>query len=185
MTGGTRYRLHEELTFAGGELKTSGFARERTIGRLEEMLEAAQPATPEDSLFRRLQSGFQANKDNVMQAVNARSRERLQFLMNTLERRRDKELDDVEKLLDELEKMINKELEDSKGAGQLDFMNKLQPDERETLQRDLNALKSRLDRIPEERQEEKKNLLRRYEKPTDRTFPVAVEFLVPEHLFTR
>ena len=79
------------------------------------MLEAAQPATPDDSLFHRLQSGFQASKDNVMQAVNARSRERLQFLMNTLERRRDKELDDVEKLLDELEKMINKELEDSRG----------------------------------------------------------------------
>ncbi len=185
VTGGTRYRLHEELTFAGGELKASGFARERTIGRLEEMLEAAQPATPDDSLFHRLQDGFQANKDNVMQAVNARSRERLQFLMNTLERRRDKELDDVEKLLDELEKMINKELEDSKKPEQLDFMDKLQPDERETLQRDLNALKSRLDRIPEERQEEKKNLLRRYEEPTDRTFPVAVEFLVPEHLFTR
>ena len=185
VTGGTRYRLHEELTFAGGELKTSGFARERTIGRLEEMLQAAQPATPDDALFQRLQLGFQSNKDNVMQAVNARSRERLQFLMNTLERRRDKELDDVENLLDELEKMIKKELEDSKKPEQLDFYEKLQSDERETLQRDLNSLSARLERIPEEREEEKKNLLRRYEEPTDRTFPVAVEFLVPEHLFTR
>ena len=185
VTGGTRYRLHEELTFAGGELKSGGFARERTIGRLEEMLQSAQPASPDDALFSRLQSGFQANKDNVMQAVNARSRERLQFLMNTLERRRDKELDDVENLLNELEKMIKKELEDSKKPEQLDFYDKLQPDERETLRRDLDALQTRLQRIPEEREEEKKNLRRRYEEPTDRTFPVAVEFLVPEHLFTR
>jgi selenocysteine-specific translation elongation factor len=52
-------------------------------------------------------------------------------------------------------------------------------DQREALRRDIESLRSRLLQIPEEREREIENLRRRYSDPIDRTFPVAVEFIVP------
>ncbi len=53
-------------------------------------------------------------------------------------------------------------------------------DQREQLRRDVEALRTRLERIPEEREKELASIRRRYADPGARTFPVAVEFLVPE-----
>ena len=72
--------------------------------------------------------------------------------------------------------MIESELMPERRDRQLEFW----PDEqREQLRRDLAALQARLDRIPEEREREIEAIRQRYADPTDRTFPVAVEFLVP------
>jgi hypothetical protein len=39
-----------------------------------------------------------------------------------------------------------------------------------------------LDRIPEEKQQEIEAIRRRFADPTDRTFPIAIEFLVPQKM---
>ena len=56
------------------------------------------------------------------------------------------------------------------------------PDERTQVTRDHEALKARLARIPEEKQKEVEAIEHRYQGFTDRPFPVAVIFLVPESM---
>ena len=180
ITGGTHHRLHEELTFAGGEVKANGFARERTLSRMEEMLDAAEAIEPSGKLFTLLQERFHAQKDKVLQAVEGRSRDRLQFLTNTLERRRESEVKDVQSVLTELKTMIETELAEASQPEQLEM--EFTVEEREQLRRDTQALRARLERIPEELKEEVQNLNRRYLTPAERTFPVAVQFLVPEEM---
>ena len=53
-------------------------------------------------------------------------------------------------------------------------------DERTQLRRDIAALDARLARIPDERKMETEAIEVRYAKLDDRTFPVAVIFIVPE-----
>lgn len=178
VTGGGHHRLHEELTCAGGELKAGSFARIRTLGRLEELMAAGRPSAPSEQIFSELQKRFNSHEPAIMNAVDARSRERLEFLMNTLDRRRQSEESDVQQVLDDLGKMIRHELAESAKPTQLRF--EFSVEEREQLRRDEDALKARLERIPEEREREVAAIQRRYADPSGRTFPVAIEFLVPE-----
>ncbi|HPD17379.1 MAG TPA: DISARM system SNF2-like helicase DrmD [Planctomycetota bacterium] len=177
ITGGGYHRLHEELTVAGGEMKASGFARIRTLTRLEELLSAGAPAEPTQKCFEALRRRFEAQKASILSAVHARSQERLEFLTNSLERRRQAEESDLAQVLEDLAAMIRRELEDTGKSVQLELW---PPDQREQLRRDVEALRTRLERIPEEREKELAAIGRRYAAPAARTFPVAVEFVVPE-----
>ena len=111
-----------------------------------------------------------------MKAVEARSRERRDFLANTIQRRRNQEVADLNQVLDDLKKMIEREL---KGSDQYIQLELWPTDEQEALRRDIESLCARLERIPEERQREIENIRRRYADPIDRTFPIAVEFIIP------
>jgi superfamily II DNA or RNA helicase len=179
ISGASHHRLHEELTVAGGELKESGFARIRTLGKLDELLEAGVPTEPTDALFDSLRKRFRSQEASILKAVEARSGERLKFLANTLDRRRHAEESDLATVLDDLAAMIAKELEETKQDVQLEFW---PTDQQEQLRRDEDALRARLDRIPTEKAQELDAIGRRYSDPVDRTFPVAVEFLVPAGL---
>ncbi|MNC82695.1 hypothetical protein D3C75_1363020 [compost metagenome] len=53
-------------------------------------------------------------------------------------------------------------------------------DQRNQLRRDMYALKDRLKRISNEKKSEVLSIENRYKNIVDRTFPVAVVFLVPE-----
>lgn len=176
ITGGGHHRLHEELTISGGELKSSGFTRIRTLGRLEELLKVSEPAEPDVSCFAELRQRFTAYESSIMKAVEARSRERREFLAKAIERQRDQEVSDLNQVLDDLAKMINRELQESNHKVQLEFWPE---DQQDALRRDLEALRIRLERIPSERERESDNIRRRYAEPIDRTFPVAIEFIVP------
>lgn len=177
ITGGGHHRLHEELTMAGGEMKASGFARIRTLTRLEELLSASAPTEPAERSFDVLRKRFETQKTSILTAVQARSQERLEFLTNSLDRRRQAEESDLAQVLEDLAVMIRKELEDVGKSVQLELW---PADQREQLRRDVEALRTRLERIPEEREKEIAAIGRRYADPAARTFPVAVEFLVPE-----
>ena len=177
ITGGGHHRLHEELTMAGGELKDKGFARIRTIGKFDELLTASEPVEPTSQIFEKLKKRFIENKDRILDAVGARSKDLLEFKVNTLERRRKAEEKDLEQVLADLEKMIRRELSDTNHMYQLDLFS---TDEREQLKRDLETLRLRLERIPEELERELGAIRHRYADPSDRTFPVAIEFLIPE-----
>lgn len=176
ITGGGHHRLHEELTTAGGDLKSGAFSRIRALGRLEELLEKSTPAQPSIAAFSELQKRFARQESSIIKAVEARSHERREFLTNAIERRRDQELSDLNQVLDDLTTMIERELNDSKKLVQLEFW---PTDQREAQRKDMEFLRLRLLRIPDERDREVENLRRRYADPIDRTFPVAVEFIVP------
>lgn len=180
ITGGNQHRLHEELTLSGGDLKHKGFSRIPQITRLESLVESASPIEPAAATLEMLADRFRRNEEAIQKAVEARSRERLKFLENTLNRRKQTEIDDVSSVLDELARAIEREFE-APGPQQQEL--DLWPEEqRNQLKRDEDALRARLKRIPEERKHEIAAIEARYEGLEVRTFPVAVIFLVPESM---
>lgn len=175
ITGGNKYRLHEELTLAGGELKPDGFVRIPQIGKLDALLEQSTPADIAPRLLHSISERYNHSRDNILNAVEARSKERLRFLENTLQRRRASDVADITSLLNELETAIRKEIDDS-GLIQLELWPE---NERQQLHKDVDALSARLSRIPEERKREIEGIESRYTDFASRTFPVAVAILLP------
>lgn len=176
--GGNHQRLHEEMTLSGGELGKSGFSRIAQLGRLESFIEQSIAMEPSELLFNSLKEKYESQEKSILAAIEARSRDRLKYLENSLNRRKDGEIKDVLTVLDDLEKSIKSELKDQ-GPQQIE-MQLWQEDQRNQLHRDIDALKERLKRIPNERKNEAIAIENRYKNIVDRTFPVAVVFLVPE-----
>jgi hypothetical protein len=181
ITGGNHHRLHEELTLAGGELKRNGFTRITQVGKLDALVNNAGATEPTQVLFDILKDRFQRQESAIMAAVEARSRERLRNLESSLERRKQGELEDVKTILDELESNLKNELNPDEHGRQL-YLPGMSPEERNQITKDISALKARLLRIPEEREKESAAIEKHYSEPTDRTFPVAAIFLIPESL---
>lgn len=180
VTGGDYQRLHEELTLSGGELKHTGFSRITQINKLESLLEKSVSVVPDARLFEILKSRFEKHEESIWTTIKARSRDRLKYLENTLNRRKESEVKDLITVLDDLEKNLQKELK-SQGAQQMELL--LWPeDQRNQLRKDYEALRTRLLRIPNERENEIQMIMKRYTNFLDRTFPAAVIFLVPESI---
>lgn len=177
VTGGNHHRLHEELTAAGGYLGDKSFRREDGVTKVQQWLDQAKPIKAEDSLFDAINVRFDRAQSSILQTVDARSKDRLKFLTNTLQSRKQQEVEDINAVLDELERAIKAELEKDQEPSQLSLFTE---DERTQLKRDTAALEARLARIPAERQQEADAIETRYAKLNDSTFPVAVIFLVPE-----
>ena len=110
VTGGNHHRLHEELTEAGGYLRDAGFRREERVTEVRRWLEESQPAALSDATFDALRTRFDKQRDSVLAAVEARSKDRLRFLMNTIETRKRKEADDIRQVLDDLERALKTEI---------------------------------------------------------------------------
>lgn len=177
VTGGNHHRLHEELTVSGGYLRDQSFRREESVTRVQQWLDTAKPITAGASLFDVLRVRFDRQREAILKSVDARSKERLRFLANTLQTRKQQEISDIGTVLDELEKAIQSELKNEQQPEQLTLFTE---DERTQLRRDLASLEARLARIPGERRMETHAIESRYAKLDDRTFPVAVIFIVPE-----
>jgi len=178
ITGGNFHRLHEELTLAGGDLKPDGFARIGQVGRLEALFDRSTPLHPDASTLAALRERFDRAQKPILASADARSDDRLKFLRNTLERRKLAEIADISGLLDELAKAIGRELEASSRMVQTELG--FWPEaERMQLRRDVDALRARLARIPEERDKEIAAIETRYSGLQYRTFPVAITFVLP------
>lgn len=177
VTGGNHHRLHEELTVSGGYLRDQAFRREEGVTRVQQWLDVSKPITAALPLFDALRTRFDRQHESILKAVDGRSKERLRYLTNTLQTRKQQEIDDIGTVLDELEKAIQSELKKSEQPEQLLLFTE---DERTQLRRDIAALEARLARIPDERRLEIQAIESRYSKFDDRTFPVAVIFVVPE-----
>ena len=176
ITGGNHHRLHEELTVAGGYLREQGFKREESVIRVQALLDEGQPSRLDAVAFDTLRARFGAAEESIQQTLKARSRNRLESLGNTLEARKNSELKDISAVLSELERAIGVELGKAEDPEQLTLFSE---DERTQLRRDNSALEARLARIPVEREQEISAIEARYAAPQDRTFPVAVIFIVP------
>ena len=179
ITGGNHHRLHEELTFAGGYLGDKSFRREEGVSKVQEWLEQAKPEILSGDLFKSLHDRFDQSKIAILQSVEARSKDRLKFLTNTLQSRKKQEQADIGTVLDELEKSIQEELKKEHLPTQFSLFSE---DERTQVRRDAAALEARLARIPSERKLEAQAIDTRYAKLNDRTFPVAVIFLMPDSM---
>jgi hypothetical protein len=176
ITGGNHHRLHEDLTVAGGYLREQGFKREEGVTRVQALLDEGQPSRLETVAFNTLRARFGAAEESIQQTLKARSRNRLESLGNTLETRKNSELKDISAVLSELERAIGAELGKAEDPEQLTLFSE---DEHTQLRRDNLALEARLSRIPVEREQEISAIEARYAVPQDRTFPVAVIFIVP------
>ena len=179
VTGGNHHRLHEELTLSGGYLKDQSFRREEGVSKLGLWLERGVPVKLDENKFSSLEGQFKFNEKSVLQAIDARSKDRLNSLENILDGRKKKEVANIQLVLDELEKSIQSELKKDAEPEQLSLFTE---DERTQLRRDSAALRARLARIPLERKMETEAIFHRYEGFMDRTFPVAVIFLVPQSM---
>ena len=179
ITGGNHHRLHEEITYSGGYLKDKNYNRERGVNKINDWLERSAagkvPAHLQDALATR----FDHNHAAIQNTIESRSKERLKDLESTLQKQKEKEVNDITTVLDELESAIQKEL---KSAEQPEQFVLFSEDERTQVRRDLDALHARLSRIPEEREHEVHAIEHRYGDYVARTFPVAVIFLVPQSM---
>ncbi len=177
ITGGTHHRLHEELTFSGGHLRGHNFSRETRVTQVNQWLEEAVPLRADENLFADLSEDFTKNEVSIQRALEARSADRLRNLQNTLENRKQQEIKKIVSVLDELSRTIENEVRKEHEPEQLSLFT---DDERTQVRRDTDALRTRLARIPKEKEQEIQVIEHQYRDFTARTFPVAVIFLVPE-----
>ncbi|MDF5967278.1 DISARM system SNF2-like helicase DrmD [Pseudomonas aeruginosa] len=119
VTGGNHHRLHEELTVAGGYLADKNFRREEGVTKVQQWLDQAKPLTAADSLFDAIRMRFDRTQSAILQSVDARSKDRLKFLTNTLQSRKQQEVADIGTVLNELEKAIQLELKNDLQPAQL------------------------------------------------------------------
>jgi hypothetical protein len=181
VTGGGHHRLHEELTLSGGELEHQAFRRITQVGRLETLVDKAESVELGDTVFAVLKERFERHEEAVRAAVETRSRERLRYLQNTLTRRKEIEIGDLMTVLDDLEKSIRKELADESLPKQLTLPG-MSSEETNQIRRDIASLQARLSVSLTRKRRERVAIESRYTDPTDRTFPVAVVFLMPHAL---
>lgn len=175
--GKDNHRLHEELISAGGVIREGRFRR-LNVTQTQDAVKAALPQAAPDSIKNRLRDMWGGIEPALIQSLDARMADRTKNLQNFLEERAKKESDDIRSILNELGNNIRKEL----GSG-LPEQLLLWPDpEREALERNRDAIKARLDLIPEEIEREVAAIKNKYIDPTPRLFPVAVMFLVPQNI---
>jgi superfamily II DNA or RNA helicase len=177
ITGGKHHRLHEELTLSGGYLRDSGFVRENRVTQISAWLDSAKSIRAGTRLFEGIARWFGRHQEAILAAADARSRDRLRTLENTLDLRKRQDIENITTVLDELAKSISAELRKEEEPEQLPLFSE---DERLQIRRDTDALRLRLGRIPDEKTEEIRAIEGRFSDYDVRTFPVAVIALVPE-----
>jgi superfamily II DNA/RNA helicase len=175
--GDDRHRLHEEIIETGGVVRQGRFAR-LNVEQTRRALSEAGASAAGSSVARDLAVLWPRLQDSLVASLEARREDRLQHLLNTLERRRQREVDDMAQVLEELQASIRAELEEPEEQQQTLWTSA----ERDQLVRNLDDLRARVDAIPDEIDKEAEQINARYRKPIARLFPVAVILLVPESL---
>lgn len=175
LVGGEGARLHEEIITAGGEIDQGRFRR-LNVTRVQAALDAATETPVSSKTQGQLQSVWKALEPSLVQALEARMKDRLDGMQKLLADRQQKETSDIRTILGELQTMIERELDDP-DYRQLELFSSSESDQ---YNRNLQALHLRLKQIPEEMKKEVAAIETRYADPQPRLFPVAVTFLVPK-----
>ncbi len=181
--GGDSHRLHEEVITVGGIIqlgKKDRPFRRLNVSETQAALEAATDEPVSAKMQAQLQAQWERVKPALMQALEARMKDRLAGMQRLLDERRAKDMNDIEAILRELAAAIEQELAEP-AYQQLELFSL---DERSQLSRNTAALQARLEQIPSEIEAEQAAIQSRFADPQPRMFPVAVTFLVPERLIT-
>lgn len=173
--GGDQNRLHEEIISAGGYLKEGKFVR-MNVGQVESVLNAISNQEPSVAMKQRLLTLYPQLVPSISTALEARSKDRMNGILNLLKERSDLEAKNIESVLNELASSIRKELDEPE-ALQMELFTS---EEKEQLNRNVDALRRRLAVIPGEIEQEKVVIQKRFSDPQIRMFPVAVMFIVPK-----
>jgi hypothetical protein len=183
--GGDSHRLHEEVITAGGVIqpdKKDRPFRRLNVGETQQVLEAATGPPVLVRMRSQLQAHWERVRRALLQALEARMKDRLAGMERLLADRSAREKADIEAILRELAAAIEQELNEPKHL-QLQFEGAgWSADERSQLSRNITALRARLEQIPGEIEAEQAAIDARFANPEPRMFPVAVTFLVPERL---
>jgi len=115
-------------------------------------------------------------REPLLNALGRRAKDRAESLAKKLDAKRDQEKEAITTALTELKAQIESELKEPEPEQLALFSS----DEREQLSRDIEALRHRAARIPQDIEDETAAIDRRYAGPEPRLFPAAVTFLVPE-----
>jgi hypothetical protein len=175
-------RLHEEVIYAGGRLPARGrFARIDTLEELRAVLAAPRSGDAGALLQEQLEAAWPRAREPLFAALEARAATRFESLQRTLDATSKKEKADIAAVLEELRSTIQGELDRvAPGIEQLalDFGES----ERQQLRADLDALRARLDAIPDEIVEEQRLIDARFAQQSSLLFPAAVTLVIPARL---
>jgi hypothetical protein len=169
--GETKKRLHEELLVAGGKTIDSKWYR-FTEAELKEILGSLENGRGSDRLIASLKSMWPKLDGILRRTLESRMKERTATLESRIQRKRDAEKTEIEKVLLELQAQLQQ------GVDQPD---QLQFDLDEGDRTDYsNLLRHRIAQIPEEIKREQAALDERYAKPEPKLFPVAITIVLPQ-----
>lgn len=174
VVGDDHHRLHEELLNAGGLIRQGRFAR-LAVGQIDSALRASSPSLPSAGMLKELKGIWPRIENSLVAALEIRRNDRMQYILNALARREDKDVQDMTRILEELRHSIEAELAEP-AVEQLALWS---PEEKEQLRRNIDSLRARAAAIPDESQREAVVIRGRYANPDARLFPVAITFLVP------
>lgn len=180
ITGGDGNRLHEQIIEAGGLIQDRKLSRFSRVGDVDELLKSPKldiPISPR--LETRLIDLWPAIQQNVEQALHRRMRDRTDGLRNEVNKQRAAELEAITSILSELEASILGELMTPELLQLGLFTDR---DDLEQVERDRLTLEHRLKSIPDELNQERAKIERKYGSPEPRLFPIAVTWFVPRSI---
>jgi SNF2 family DNA or RNA helicase len=179
ITGASGHRLHEEVIVAGGRVRNGRFARITSVGEVTRLADALTMGVPPAKAVKPFIDAWETVSEGLLTSLNRREQDRAESLASKLATRAEEDATAVREVLEELRRSIQAEIDDIDGGiHQLQLFG----DEQTQYDRDVDALRHRLEQIPIEIETESAAVRRRYLEPTPRLFPAAVEFLIPERL---
>lgn len=181
ITGGDGRRLHEEVIAGGGLVRNGRFARITTLTQLQAVIDAPTVRTASASERHDFARDWTKVGDGVLAALERRKSDRAESLESVLARRAEEDVVSITAVLTELQRAIRAELAESSEQLQLQLP-LFAADERNQVERDIEALHRRLGMIPDEIEAESANVRRRYANPEPRLFPAALELCIPDRL---
>jgi hypothetical protein len=180
ITGADGHRLHEELVVAGGRLRGGRFARIDTLRDLDALLRAAGPSVNDsEALAPAISWWDDVVKPGLTRALERRAEAVQEAKQRELAERQAAEVNAVRAVLTDLQRQITADL-DTLAEQRVEQLALFTEPERDQSQRDLDALRRRLDEIPDEIEQEVAAVARRFKDPETHVFPAAVMLLVPE-----
>ncbi len=180
ITGADGHRLHEELVVAGGRVRAGRFARIDARRDLDALLHAAGgPPSDPTAIDDALRWWDTVAEPGLSKALDRRSDQVQAAKERELAERADQEAKAVRSTLTDLQAQITADL-DKLTAERAEQLNLFSEPERQQSERDLDALRRRLEEIPDEIEREVAAVQRRFTDPECHIFPAAVTLLVPE-----
>lgn len=176
--GSDQHRLHEEVITAGGILNQGRFNRVNVTETKRALESATDEITPEN-IKRKMTEIWSKYEASLMQSLEARMRDRTESLHKQLQERANKEIENTTSILEELRRSIMSELATPDYPIQPSLFNEV---EHEQLERNLSSLRSRLEQIPIEIEQETALIKNRFTDPQPRLFPLTVSFLIPSKI---
>ena len=180
VTGADGTRLHEEIVSSGGLVEQGRFSLIRKVDEVDTLLSLGSPE-PATAMLGKLNELWPELEAPLARSLKTRSDQRLRSMQALLRDRCEEEVRGIEAVLAELETSIRGALSETDRWVQPSLF-EIDEGERDQLRTDHEALRIRLDAIPEQREREIEALRRRYADPTTRWFPVAVTLLVPSSI---